>query len=116
MELLSTPFQCCVLPNFLSAAPSTDAGCLAGVTGAARSGAYQNGGLREKECRSVGSGTEAPSEEEGSEACKNGGSATETLSGGDEFLRRLVLELLKLKFYEKNNDLYQFHQVSKYMG
>ena len=28
------------------------------------------------------------------------------------FLSRLVTELLRLKFYEKNNDLYQFRQVS----
>ncbi len=27
-------------------------------------------------------------------------------------LERLTSELLRLKFYEKNNDLYQFHQVS----
>jgi len=27
------------------------------------------------------------------------------------FLSSLVTELLKLKFYEKNNDLYQFRQV-----
>lgn len=29
------------------------------------------------------------------------------------FLMRLKNELLRLKFYEKNNDLYQFHQVIK---
>lgn len=65
-ELLSTPFQCCCLPNFVS-------------TGA-------------------GSGT----------------SSNETLGTGiqgDHFLHGLVSELLKLKFYEKNNDLYQFRQV-----
>ena len=28
-----------------------------------------------------------------------------------DFLHKLVSELLKLKFYEKNNDLYQFRQV-----
>lgn len=28
------------------------------------------------------------------------------------FLESLKTELLRLKFYEKNNDLYQFHQVS----
>ena len=34
------------------------------------------------------------------------------MKGADEFLHTLVSELLRLKFYEKNNDLYQFHQVS----
>ena len=31
--------------------------------------------------------------------------------GGADFLQQLKAELLRLKFYEKNNDLYQFHQV-----
>ena len=35
------------------------------------------------------------------------------MKGADEFLHTLVSELLRLKFYEKNNDLYQFHQVRK---
>ena len=37
-----------------------------------------------------------------------------TVPGKEEgFLLQLKKELLRLKFYEKNNDLYQFHQVSK---
>ena len=60
-QLLSDPYQCCVLPNFV---------------------------------------------EDGS---KN---ADVSKVGGADFLHQLKAELLRLKFYEKNNDLYQFHQVS----
>ena len=37
------------------------------------------------------------------------------ISSGDEpaFLNQLTDEVLRLKFVEKNNDLYQFRQVSK---
>lgn len=84
-ELLDSPFQCCVLPNFVSAAPPL------GV-GAAPDGVV-----------------DPETGEDGVSACP-GGSGME--ASGDEFLRRLAVELLKLKFYEKNNDLYQFRQVS----
>ena len=57
-ELLSEPFQCCILPNFI----------------------HENA--------------------EASKVC------------GTTYLQQLKDELLRLKFYEKNNDLYQFHQVS----
>ena len=32
-----------------------------------------------------------------------------------DFLRQLTNEILRLKFVEKNNDLYQFRQVSPYV-
>ena len=35
--------------------------------------------------------------------------------GGAGFLQQLKEELLRLKFYEKNNDLYQFHQVNGFV-
>lgn len=38
---------------------------------------------------------------------------TEEPQTADDFIRSLISELLRLKFYEKNNDLYQFHQVRK---
>ena len=67
-HLLSDPFQCCVLPNFIHDTTSA------------------NG---------------------------NNNDDVSTL-GGTGFLHQLKDELLRLKFYEKNNDLYQFHQVSNF--
>ena len=62
-QLLSDPYQCCVLPNFV----------------------------------------------------KDGSNNADVSKvGGADFLQQLKAELLRLKFYEKNNDLYQFHQVSMY--
>ena len=65
-ELLSEPFQCCILPDFIIDPTAT--------------------------------------------------SETAEVSKSDraEFLHHLKDELLRLKFYEKNNDLYQFHQVILY--
>jgi len=34
-------------------------------------------------------------------------------NGSGGFLEKLKSELLRMKFHEKNNDLYQFHQVSE---
>ena len=62
-RLISEPFQCCVLPDFVH-----------------------------EDCDGEGESV-------------NG-------EGGGNFVERLKRELLKLKFYEKNNDLYQFRQVS----
>ena len=60
-QLLSDPYQCCILPNFIEDSSKTaDVGNV----------------------------------------------------GGADFLQQLKAELLRLKFYEKNNDLYQFRQVS----
>ena len=56
-KLLSEPFQCCILPNFIH---------------------------EDVEASEVSETT---------------------------FLQQLKDELLRLKFYEKSNDLYQFHQV-----
>lgn len=64
-ELLSEPFQCCILPNFILD-PATS---------------------------------------------KSAKVSKFNVTG---FLHQLRNELLKLKFYEKNNDLYQFHQVMLY--
>ena len=64
-ELLSEPFQCCILPNFIQDPTTTTTS-------------------------------------ESAEVIK---------VGGANFLQQLKEELLRLKFYEKNNDLYQFHQV-----
>ena len=63
-ELLSEPFQCCVLPNFIHDPTTT--------------------------------------------ACEV------SKVGGAGFLQQLKEALLRLKFYEKNNDLYQFHQVNDF--
>ena len=40
-------------------------------------------------------------------------STKETEVDEDGFCAKLTEELSQLKFIEKNNDLYQFHQVSK---
>ena len=64
-ELLSEPFQCCILPDFIHDPATT--------------------------------------------ACEV------SKVGGAGFLQQLKEELLRLKFYEKNNDLYQFHQVNDFV-
>lgn len=74
---MADPFQCCVLPNFVSSPVTQSSNKTTTVS--------QLG-----ESHLVG-GTV--------------GVARET------FLDTLKNELLRLKFYEKNNDLYQFHQV-----
>ena len=84
-ELLSDPFQCCVLPEFVSD-PSQFQRC-PGTEGVRQA---------------------APEREEDG----NGAEPVSTATAAS-FLSRLVTELLRLKFYEKNNDLYQFHQVSR---
>ena len=105
-ELLNAPFQCCVLPNFVSASPSTGSGCSDGVDA---SSAMDSGITGLGACPSR---TAAPSNGVDSGAGHNERPEAKATSSGDIFLKDLVLELLKLKFYEKNNDLYQFHQVS----
>lgn len=64
-QLLSEPFQCCILPDFIQDPTTTTVTENAEVSKVGRAG----------------------------------------------FLQQLKEELLRLKFYEKNNDLYQFHQV-----
>ena len=74
---MADPFQCCVLPNFVSSPVTQPSAQTAAVS-------------QQLESHLVGGAM---------------GVTRET------FLDKLKNELLRLKFYEKNNDLYQFHQV-----
>jgi hypothetical protein len=93
-KLLSVPFQCCILPDFISATSSVDE-------------ERQTGGAASDDTP----GKVSAVQPEGVSVPVAGVESRATSRKAELFLRQLVSELLKLKFYEKNNDLYQFHQV-----
>lgn len=121
---MTSPFPCCVLPNFISSKHSaeSDSRSSPGAESDSRYSAESNSGL-ELPCarRSINTVTKS---ETNSSTVDGLGTSSSPVAGemrhreqdiGDVevglFLKDLVTELLMLKFYEKNNDLYQFHQV-----
>ena len=117
--MLTFPFQCCILPNFISSKSAESDGRSAAESNSGSG--FPNTQASDFETNAVtNSGTSSlVGPGFGTSSSSVAGSGSET-DGGEQnignaqdgvFLKDLVTELLMLKFYEKNNDLYQFHQV-----
>ena len=125
VQLLKSPFQCCTLQNFISSKsyPKTDSSsnaesnllesCSRGAklfatTNTEVNSNVTNSGTNSSVISEFGSDLSSVAD---SESSVDQGEPSIRSDETGVFRKELESELLKLKFFEKNNDLYQFHQV-----